>query len=207
MNIALGTLPKELADLAKEWPLVFMFDLPPKANIVVVGCYEGKSMDLLRNVYPDYGKLMGYDLQYPAVVKANTRFSYADHVYINAFGLGTTTTYGKVKPAEYGSVNTTLVSRDANAPECDLVPADHALSQAFTVKEKIDLMVMNIEGFEIELLSYFKHTDWLKRIERLAVQFHPNIINPTQQYLGFNKQTTHKLVVDQFPQWVYWKKV
>lgn len=190
--------------------MVFMFDLPPKANIVVVGCYEGKSMDLIRNVYPDYERLIGYDLQYDAIVSANRRFSYTDNVYLNAFGLGSKSIQGKIRPNQYGSVNATLMlGGSATGPECDLVQADTALGMAFG-NNKIDLMVINIEGFEIELLPYLKDTGWLDKIERIAVQFHPSITTnevALHSVYAYGLGPTHRIVIDQFPQWVYWKKL
>lgn len=210
MNLQLSTLPSELASLAKEWPLVFMFDLPPGAKIVVVGCYEGKSMDLLRNVYPDYRQLIGYDLQAEPILVARERFKYADYVYLYPFGLGTEAHNGKTIPAYYGSVNTTLMVQSLpRLHECDLVRADTALGSMFSPDDVIDLMVINIEGFEIELLPYLKDTGWLTRTARLAVQFHPSIVGMDACFnhaFSYRPLPLHKVVVDQFPQWVYWKK-
>lgn len=215
MNLSLGHMPEELKTLAKIWPLVFQFKLPPNANIVVAGCYEGKVMNLLRWVYPDFRKLIGYDLQSEACNKARTLFDGTDGIEIYNHGLGGYYPH-KIHPRNYGTIDTTIAygletsyAEDVSAPECELVPAGTAFNRLDLGESgTIDLLLLNMEGYETHLIRYLDKHSWLDQIDRLAVQFHPSLIpsseNSVDQTVLLLETNDYRLIVDELPQWGYW---
>lgn len=210
MNLDLGPMPAELKALAKEWPMVFMLKLPPKATIVVAGCYEGKSIDLLRWVYPDYGRIVGFDLQKEACEVARAKFALSDNIEIINTGLAGYYPTGVVTPANYGSIHTSVVDNDPSAPLCTMVPAGKVFNDLGLGDSGIDLLLMNIEGYEYHLLNYLNVHRWYDiSIRGVAVQFHPTLKPPDavplrqlfdELHVSFHKE------IDQYPQWVYWRK-
>lgn len=206
MNLRLSTMPQDLSDLAKEWPLVFMLDLPPKANIVVVGCYEGRATDLIRNVYPDLANIHGFDPQIDACSVAIKRFQYDRRIHIHAYGLGV----GDFRAAliATGTHDAAIAGKtdgDIGAVFCD---AERVLS---SLAMRFDLLFMNIEGYEYQLLPYLIKTGVLGRVDRLVVQFHPSKRRDNDVYwpsldMHISMMMESTKMVDQYPQWVYWKR-
>lgn len=207
MNLAMDKAPADVQELAREWPLVFMFKLPPGATIVVVGSYEGRLIALLRSVYPDFKDMHGYEPQYEACRVARERFKHDGNIGIHNYGLKTPDMPARMRMGWVGSVNASLMGgpgRDTS----ETFEFNNA-AQALEHIDKIDLMVMNIEGAETELLPHIKKSHVIDRIDRIAVQFHPNTptsINPLHTVYAYGLGPSHRIVVDQFPQWVYWVK-
>lgn len=210
MNLQLSKLPSDLADLAKEWPMVFMFDLPPEANIVVVGAYEGKVMSLLSWIYPDYDWIHGFEPQLSKFNEAIMRYQFTRNLRFYHYGIGTDKTPSQLRLDDPGTVNASAIHERTDEPNATFYDAKLVLCEPMF--KTIDLLVMNVEGYEYNLLPYFHATGIIHRVQRLAVQFHPQYKEQAKHTIPLrmlfdSMEVTHgKPVVDQYPQWVYWKK-
>lgn len=204
MNIALGQMSSDLRSLAEEWPLVFQFKLPPKATIVVAGCYEGRVMDLLGHVYPDFRRMVGFDLQSEACAVAAKKFIYDNRIETYKVGLGAVTT--KMRPGRYGSVDTTLMTTDPLSPLCDIREIREAFGNA-RLDRGVDLLVLNMEGYEYDLIAHMAEQLWALDIDRIVVQFHPLYLSEKKIHTSaLRLETGYRLVVDELPQWGYWRR-
>lgn len=78
----------------------------------------------------------------------------------------------------------------------------------FAVKN-IDLASINIEGYEYRLLPYLMETGYIRRFERLAVQFHLFVPGAEQMADAIRSRLaeTHQLLWDAFPTWVAWERL
>lgn len=180
----LQAAPADLQELVENWPLCLDFGLPAGATAVVVGAYQGKVMELLCRLYP-VAKVVGYEPQpwaYTSCLKRLTGWRTTwdgGYPLLFPFGLATTD-LRDVDMGEYHTDAASLVNVDAREKGLgNFMDAAQALRRLFFyVKEvpseddRIDLMVMNIEGYEFALLPYLRKTGWLARIDRLAVQWH-----------------------------------
>ncbi len=169
---SLGNAPDDLKQLVLDWPLCTHFDLPLNATIVVVGAYKGRAMDLLAHMFPQYGKIVGFEPQLWAAAEAGDRIANRRAMWIHGAGLGNETNLhvpmGEWHTDAASFVNTGHGTREQG--EGIIMEADVGLQMADV--EHVDLMVMNIEGGEYELLPHLQHTGWLRKIDRLAVQWH-----------------------------------
>ncbi len=217
--------PEDLRVLAAEWPLGFLFNLPPGANIVVAGAHEGKVMDLLARLYPDYWILAGFEPQVDALVRASARLQ-----VLRAVGVGQTDRGIRLFPYALGVHDGEFTMHDWGTREASFVTHrsgearssgavatgrmrafEHAMVDAGMNAPGIrwiDLLLLNIEGFEFTLLDHLLKMDWFSSgvIRRLAMQVHfgmegEELYAPSIERL----ERTHKRVFDELPQWGYWQ--
>jgi hypothetical protein len=207
---SLRNAPEDVQQLVRDWPLCTHFDLPPAPTIVVVGAYKGRAMDLLAHMFPTYAKIVGFEPQLWAAAEAGDRIGYRRDMWIHGVGLGAETNLhvpmGEWHTDAASFVNTGPGTRESG--EGIILEADAGLQMADL--DHIDLMVMNIEGGEYELLPHLQHSGWLRKIDRLAVQWHlygdvaiaERVMDTSIGML----LAYYDLVVDDRPTWTYFVK-
>ena len=197
---------KECEELLERWPLAKAFDLPPNSITIVVGAYQGLAMELLSELYnPKH--LIGFEPQKWAVDEAISRLNGRNYTLFPA-GLGVakgTFPMGEWHTDACSFINTGPGSRYQGTGE--LWDADETLT--ILLPSKIDLLIMNIEGYEWSLLPYLQEKGWLDKIDRLAVQWHyglgedPKSDKDVSDYIDKIEQTGLKLKIDERPAWSY----
>lgn len=206
----IATADPDIHELAELWPLVTLLDLPDAANIVVAGAYEGRAMELLAVAYPNYGRLVGFDPQVDALIAAALRLRRYPNVTLEPYGLGIED--ATLAMGEHGSHFAGFIPRDAEnsrtaaaAAPGDLREATLALTNAGLAR--IDLMLLNVEGYEFLLLPHLLRAGWFAHgaINRLALQLHWGVgYDETFAGIAAELEITHKRVFDELPNWGYW---
>jgi len=200
---------EDLRELAASWPLCFLFKLPPQARVVVAGAYKGKVIQLLADMYPDHGTIYGFDPQPWAIEQARIRLSGYKNVNLMNIGIGTK--HGSFPMGEWETDACSFVNIGENARqhgEGMLVLAESMFDELkFNEQTPLDLAVFNMEGYEFDLLPYMIEKDLMWSVERIAVQFHHEFGNDFDFDATLRGMSlTHKIVVDQRPQWIYWER-
>lgn len=215
----LAAAPLDLQNLADEWPLVWLFKLPPLANIVVAGAYRGQVMDLLATVYDDFDRLIGFEPQADARAAALERLAARKHEggrigggpVIEPYALGIEDGEGMMIDAE--SIFASFLYSNSG-PRTNEARVGHFemrdTTSAFLGLEldRIDLLLLNIEGYEWLLLPYLIDDGWFSsgRIRRLALQVHWGFgLDHTLERITGEIERTHKRVFDEIPSWGYWQ--
>lgn len=209
-NVLLDDAPEDIQQLARDWPLWQRFSLPPKPVIVIVGAYQGKAMDLMGRLFPDYSRIVGFEPQEWAYLAARDRLDRRRQIWLMPAGLGPET----IEHAQMGEWHTDAASFVNTGPGTreqgtgKIAEADTALRAMLL--SHIDLMIMNIEGGEYALLPHLRETHWLERIDRLAVQWHLNLpgvpLDAMESELG-RLGELYTLEYDNRPTWTYHVKV
>lgn len=199
-------LSEETQGLAERWPLLTRFDLSPDSVVVVVGAYKGLAMEALHEIYAP-ARTIGYEPQEWAFQDATSRLAEKPGCEVQPYGLGVidgTFDMGEFHTDACSFINTGLNSRLHGKGK--MRDADIALKSAVG-SEKINLLIMNIEGYEYELLPYLIEKGWLRQVDRLAVQWHLNLGNDGHiNEILAQIDETHNRVLDEFPAWIYWTK-
>lgn len=192
--------------LLEQWSLAKKFGLPPNSTVFIIGAYQGLAMELLDEVYhPRH--LVGFEPQLWAVENATKRLQGRNYTLFPA-GLGIekgTFPMGEYHTDGCSFINTGPDSRTFG--EGQLWDANETL--IILNPPKIDLMIINIEGYEWYLLPYLQENGWLDRIDRLAVQWHyglgedPRDDHDLANYVDKIQETGLKLKIDERPAWTY----
>lgn len=201
-------MEQDLEDLLERWPLGALFDLPKDSIIVVVGAYKGITMDLLDEIYHP-SRIYGFEPQPWAAQEAANRFRERPNCQVYNVALGGEK--GLFEMGEWGTDACSLVNTGPTARE-------HGLGQIeppetyFKNIPHCDLMVMNIEGSEFTLLPYMRAQGILKKVERLAVQWHTDLA-PGLDATVMARAIDELYVLDDFflrhddrPNWTYHTK-
>lgn len=203
-------LTEETTALLERWPLAKEFGaLPDKAMIMVVGAYKGVTMELLAEMYPT-ADVLGFEPQQWAVEYARDRLErFGKRCYVYVLGLGTEQKEGFVTlpMGEFGTDACSFVNVGPGSREQGkgmIVDFDWYMRYVTHI-EHIDLMIMNIEGYEFDLLPYMINKGWLPNIDKLAVQFHVDFDRHDNYSKILNAlNESYFLVVDNLPTWGYW---
>lgn len=165
---------EELIDLVENWPVCRIFDLPEDAVVVVAGAYQGKVMQLLADMYPNYGKIVGFEPQTWAHTQAQARLvlGHYKNTPVALYGIGLKT--GTFPMGEYHTDACSFVNVNARERSVGfMVEFSEAMKRAEI--EHIDLAVVNIEGYEFLLVPHIINNGWIDKIDRLAIQWHLDI--------------------------------
>lgn len=205
----------EIQELADIWPCGFLFKLSPGANIIVAGAYRGRVMELLATLYPDYGRLIGFEPQDNALAVAAKRLDSLGlkHELYN-YGIGTQD--GTLPMYEYGAEFAGFVNSDPALARTEVAYGQGQIFEFSSVLSKINLsrihlLLLNMEGYEFELLPHLVNSNLFYdgKIERLCMQVH--WLDQSQAVIqrfdaSINHiQHTHKRVFDELPQWGFWE--
>lgn len=162
---------QELEELIERWPLGALFDLPANSIVAVVGAYKGVTMELIEELYhPKW--IYGFEPQDWAAQIASDRLR--DRLNCQVYNCALGTNEGIVNMGEFHTDAASLINVGDTARE-------HAHVQMYPAElyfdniPHVDLMVMNIEGSEYTLLPHMRNKEILKKVDRLAVQWHLDI--------------------------------
>lgn len=203
----------DIRELIERWPLVKEFNLPEHSNVIVVGAYKGLAMAAIDELYqPD--QVIGYD---PQIWAANESLETLDHrgncvVIPFALWAGPAPT-GRIPMGEWHTDACSFVNVGPGSREQGFgsaMDANLALD-ILDFKNKIDLMVMNIESYEYHLIPYLREKGWLKKIDRLAVQWHLNFGGFTEDNMNSEidklvSEDLYNLEIDERPAWAYFRR-
>lgn len=196
---------QDLDELLIRWPVAREFDLPKDSNIIIVGAYKGLTMDLLNVLYhPKY--IFGYEPQMWAASDANFRLGFEDNRFVFGYGLGVQN--GEFPMGEFFTDACSFVNVGDGSREQGKGRI-REVSEAFKELpfEHIDLMVMNIEGYEFQLIPWLIGRDIIKQIDRLSIQFHLGLGND-EDYENIIKKLDklYTRIGNDLPTWGYWKR-
>lgn len=175
------------------WPIAKL--LSPRSTIIVAGAWKGLYLHYLSVRFPDV-KVIGFEPQKEAFTETQKRI---DKFKLNAevrnYGLGIADESLMIGQA--GSDGASMLSEQSPSTIAEVRDASPVLSDLGL----ISLFVMNMEGYEYILLPYLIGRKLIRRIEALAVQFHPKYCNidlrvPLHQHYGD--------CVYENPDWSYW---
>lgn len=205
-------MTNEVAELIERWPLILEFKLPPDSNVIVVGAYRGLAMQALADLY-NPAQIVGYEPQSWAAQEATERLLDYPNCQVIPFGLWPDNYTGLKPMGEWHTdacsfVNTGPGSRDQGTGA--VMDANLALA-AIEFSNHIDLVVMNIEGGEYELIPYLRKHGWLRRIDRLAVQWHYGLGSDPKDDSDVLEEMEglkdyFELIKDERPAWTYFVK-
>lgn len=203
-------MDRALDDLEQSWPLAaYIRDtLGPKPVVVIAGAYKGIVMHLAAERWKA-GLVVGFEPQGWAFEEAQRRISVYPQCRIYPFGLGTETR--RVLLGEYGTDACSMVNTGPGARswgEGFVVDSLEALTGLvfYPRRWEIDLLVLNMEGYEFRLLPYLLAGGIKPRA--IAVQFHFGIGGDEDRYAEIQDTLAedYVLVVDARPAWEYWKR-
>lgn len=199
-------------ELIERWPLIKKFDLEPGANVLVVGAYRGLAMEALANLYPECSLIVGFEPQGWAAEDASERLKPYPICLVFDEALGTEA--GEFPMGEWHTDACSFVNTGPGSRERGrgwMVDADQFLRGP--LYQTIDLMIVNIEGYEYKLLPYMHEHGLLDRVKRLAVQWHwglgPDPMDSHDMDDHIDRllvEDNYKLVHDDRPAWTYMEK-
>lgn len=194
----MSEIDEDIRELLKVWPMGWQFGLPPHSVCVVAGAYKGRVMDLLHQVYKP-ARILGYEPQPWALERARARVGHLPSCELYPYGLGTVD--GTFEMGEWETDACSFVNHVRVMGMGEL----RRIETVFPT-EVIDLAVINMEGYEFNLLPHMVEQGMMDRWLRLAVQFHHGFGNDAvYPELRRMLARTHDVVIDQAPQWVYWR--
>lgn len=194
---------QDTSHLGEFQPILPLLKVPDHGTIVVAGCYEGNYVEHLHGMFPT-AHIIGFEPQFAPWVTANARFFQNPRITILNEGLGTGTREMTLDNRD--TVGATVVgtgsrSHHARASMVDAVEALHGFGV-------IDLMVLNMEGYEWVLLPHLLNELMQHKIRRLAVQFHSEYVSPREAALLLDRLNDYYLCLhNNYPAWTYWTRI
>lgn len=162
-------MSSDFTELDRIWPLGQQLVVPENGVIFVAGAYHGRYCDYLSHRFPA-ASIYGFEPQRAAFNNAVIRCHSRPNVELFNFGIAITTS-----PQTLGDCHTdgaSLLKDSGYRERCYFL--DSPTLRRFLGVEHIDLLLLNIEGYEWPLLK-----QWLSPSEHeiehyrsLAVQFH-----------------------------------
>lgn len=223
-------LTDDQVDLVANWPIAFRLGLPPDSTIVVAGAYKGRLMKLLDDVYRPR-LLVGYEPQLWTRDAAKELLGWPDpermvlssnttddgrRAELHPYAIGIEE--GEYLMGEWGTDACTFVTPTHRASGSGrMVLATKALGDVAweSPSKQIDLFVVNMEGYEFDLIPHLLRGGWAPVIQRWAVQWHLDIAALEDQQtvramntaranqIRFSLMQTHREELDVFPAWTY----
>lgn len=194
----------ELEALREEWSLSRILQLPPYPTIVLAGAYKGKLMQYFLEYVPD-SYVAGYEPQDWAYNEAAARLKpyFPISWLLSPLALGTSNK-SDIPMGEWGTDACSFLTSEREQGIAPLmVDAAAELSQMYDI---VDLLVLNMEGYEFELLPHLLSSFNMQHIKSLAVQFHLQYSTPSK-YMHLLHQLD-AMYPNRFmynlPAWGYW---
>lgn len=189
----------DLAELDRIWPIGQMLEAPKDFSVIVVaGAYKGRYIAYLSEMFSQ-AQFVGYEPQQDAYESLVLRFATSKRVQIIKAGLGTGNR--QVAMGKSGTDGASVLSTSGKTTWVKLFDAIEAMPAY------IDLLVLNMEGYEWALLPYLLNEMMHHRIASLAIQFHYDYVS-TQAANRVIEQLSeyyHCPYSDE-NHWTYWRK-
>lgn len=201
--------PRPDLDIAALNERSFDFPLTAASVVVEVGGYAGRwAREIAARYDPHLYVFEPQAWAYDRCVEALKPYPRA-HVYPYALG----TTEGTFDLGNFGTDGCSFLK---DAALCDALHWDvgrgemRRLDQVFLAQglDVIDLLLMNIEGYEYELLPFMLERSLVERIRFLMVQFHLLREGDAERYAQLRQdlQRTHQLYFDYGTTLVCWER-
>lgn len=138
---------------------------------VVIGAYKGDTIHLIRELYHGV-TVYGYEPQKWAFDICNERFVNDYDVHIDNCALGTRDTM--VEMGYFGTDACSIVNKPDDRPKTSVYMRDivSTLRNNKHIQEGVSLAVINIEGYEYELIPYMSKNGLLDNISNVVIQLH-----------------------------------
>lgn len=194
----------DLDQLYQEWYAAPFLKLPPKCRIVVAGAFEGRVMRLLAEMFPGYREMIGFEPQKWAAARCYDNVKKYPNMNVVASGLlADSRIYEHLPMGEFGTDACSMLGAPREQGEGVFTDAYVQLSHSIP----IDLLVMNLEGYEYRLLPYLakRGPDYIRQF---AVQFHTKYeVSPddTLSTLTNMNVVFGEPVYNDYPRWVLWR--
>lgn len=194
----------ELQELDRIWPLGQQLIVPENGVIFVAGAWKGLYCRYLTERFPT-AKIYGFEPQRAACREASNWTAMDKNVSIFPFGIG----------IEYPFEIMPMGSADTDG--CSVLKANRPIIRGLFIEstsirdwlgvDKINLAVINVEGYECLLLAHWLNNGQVRYYNSLAVQFHPDPSDPNTNLLteALNIYYGEPKYFD-YPTWCYWKK-
>ena len=179
-------------DSKYDYHLLRVFDLNNESLVVDIGCYNGT---WLNDMYCTYGcRCIGVEPVTEFYEQARILLS-SDKVQLYNFGLCTS---NKLTHNMDISGDSSHISRIGEPVRMEFVSKFFA-----NIKEDIDVLQINIEGYEYKLLPFMIKKDLLKQVKNIQIQFHDNITDAEMSMgviisnlegIGFKTKFNHKFI-------------
>lgn len=201
-------LSPDLEALAERWPVCREFDLTDRSVVVVLGAYQGITMELLDEMYRPR-RILGFEPQMWAAQRAFERLQGRPSCEVVPYGLSVGES-GVFPMGEFGTdacsfINTGPTSREQGSGR--LVPLNEALYRLNV--DEVDLIISNIEGYEYRLLPAIQRGHRYGRIHGFCVQWHTAFGDHAvyEEIVRSFERHEFEVVYDSFPSWVYWRRI
>lgn len=189
----------DLIELDRIWPLGQRLDVPERGTIIVAGAYEGRYLHYLSEMFPA-ASLHGYEPQGLAFDKADARLVGRYSVHLWHCGLATSS--GEFTISNYCTDGASLLS---TAGSQSLVKMVNAV-EAFSAHPSIDLLLLNMEGYEWALIPYLLNEMMHHRIRTFAIQFHAQYVSHERAQRVVSYLSEYYDNTFNCPGWSYWRR-
>lgn len=192
--------------LLERQPMLGQLDLPENSRILVIGSYQGLTMELLDELYhPE--SIYGFDPQIWACDRARIRLKDRPNCHIMEYGLGR---YNTTLPmGEWGTDACSFINVDSREKGIGHIWNAHDVLKIYYKTGNINLVLMNCEGYEFVLLPYLEEKGWLDRFDKMIIQWHLGIGKEPKTDMDIEEETDrlarHGLYIesDERPAWIY----
>lgn len=206
-----------LLALHDEWALSrVLHHLTQDPIIVVAGAYQGKLMQYFAELYPKAALIAGYEPADWAYHRAASRLAPYPNWELYTYGLGTNDTPTPTAMFAWGTDECTFLPHpDTEAKPMGVGIVKEAkralvdmLTEHFPLYRAIDLLVINMEGYEYVLLPHLLEGAFLRyQVKSVAVQFHTKYQPSPSHHLALLHDldvTYPNHIHHSLPSWGYW---
>lgn len=158
----------ELEDLGKRWPVGEEFDLNTNSVVYIVGGYKGITTEFISQLYAPR-LIRAYEPQdWAFKVLQEVAMAYTN---IEAYHYALGDVSASMDMGEWGTDACSFVNTGSGSREHGngtMVPIEWTMQD----QERIDLMMINCEGYEFKLLPYMREKGLLGKVRALCIQWH-----------------------------------
>ena len=170
------TMNRFLAAARTNPTLLFDVKLRDGAVVFDVGAYEGEWSEHILAHAEDKGvnalQLHLFEPEANSIETLREKFGADPRVHVHPFGLGGHDRLERMSIGGPGTSPFKKASQPGFFGAVDLEVRDVGGVLADLALDRIDVMMVNIEGGEYELLDRLNETNWYRRIDTVIVQFH-----------------------------------
>lgn len=165
-----------LCDIPKNNELLFnALKLTPDSLVVDIGCYDGTSLNRFSTQYDC--RCIGVEPIVEYYNKAVSKPSLCDNKKVTLFNYGLTINSDEQVPMLKSVDGSKLRSYSNRDDNIELVNMRCAKSFFEEIQSPIDILIVNIEGYEYELIPYMISNNLFNTIRCIQIQFHPTESN------------------------------
>jgi FkbM family methyltransferase len=179
--------------------LRYNYELSKDSIVFDLGSYKGEFID---NIMFDSIKIHAFEIDATAYEFLINKYKNNPAVVVNDFGLGDREIYGCSGGKGAGNFLKENITGKL------LVKKFETYCEYSEIKE-IELIKINIEGFEYDLIEYLDNIGYLNKIKYLQIQPHDFVENSLDKLLNMHRilSKTHRLQKSYPFVWDFWEKI